>query len=172
MNQKGFANVILAAAIIMLGVAGYFFFVKQSQLQQILTGESTNSITKWETVYNNALGFSVQYPPDWEVNIKYDTTHWRIAPVGEDNGISLYFYQNPKQLPLAQWVQQERILVSKMIPITINGMTAMKGKESGLLGYDAVYFGRGTVIVSIFAPENSQYSATFEAMLPTFKFNK
>ena len=58
MNQKGFANIILVIAIvvILVGAVGYFAFVKKD--------ETAN----WKTYTNQQYDFQFKYPTSWTVN--------------------------------------------------------------------------------------------------------
>ncbi len=123
-----------------------------------------NETTKWKTYRNEEYGFEVKYPPSWTATIG------AFPLVSFTPRIFINVFQNQQQLPLAQWVQQERgALVSKMTPITINGIPALRGKESGLVGYDSIYFGKGAVIINLSSQEDSQDTEAFETMLTTFE---
>lgn len=82
-NQKGFVNIILVAVIVVLvGVAGYFVFVKKSELitqQPTPTPTQTNIYTSptptsadetadWKTYTNTQYGFSFKYPEGAKVD--------------------------------------------------------------------------------------------------------
>lgn len=70
MNQKGFSNIVLVVIIIVLvGVAGYFTFVKKlGPLAQ--QPAPKDEIIGWETYNNNSLGFSIKYPSDAKPSIE------------------------------------------------------------------------------------------------------
>jgi len=81
-NQKGFANVVLIGIIVVLiGVVGYFAFVKKSEpvAQQTTPPPTTtqtptpqqpsptpiNETASWKTYKNDTYSFEVKYPSDW-----------------------------------------------------------------------------------------------------------
>lgn len=64
MNQKGFANIILVlAAIIIVGVIGYFAVVKLPITQ--LPTTDFPGLSDWKTYRDDKFGFEIKYPPNW-----------------------------------------------------------------------------------------------------------
>ncbi len=92
MNQKGFANIILGVIVVMLvGVVGYFAFVKKSTpiAQQTPTPTPTQTqkpvspmptpdkTANWKTYTNAQYGFEFKYPTGWVAN-EYSKLGWSL----------------------------------------------------------------------------------------------
>lgn len=81
MNNKGFSNVILVIGLVILvGIAGYFIFVKKSgpvtQKQTSATSNIpaptpsptlTEETTNWKTYRNEKYGIEFRYPSQWQL---------------------------------------------------------------------------------------------------------
>ncbi len=80
MNQKGFTNVVLVLVIfLVVGVIGYFAFVKKSAptAQQTPTPVQTETVSptpipedgtvNWKTYSNSKYNFSLKYPDGWAI---------------------------------------------------------------------------------------------------------
>lgn len=96
MNQKGFANIILVVVIvILLGVVGYFAFVKKSEpiAQQPAptptqsktpispTPAQKDEIANWKTYNNTQYSFSFKYPTNIFAYNAVDNTSGQIPDV-------------------------------------------------------------------------------------------
>ena len=127
MNQKGFANIVVVD-VILVGVVGYFAFVKKSEpiaQQPTPTPATTQSKTpaptpkdetgNWKTYTNAQYGFEFKYPSTYSVKIFEESTVpgnllgvQLIGPEkGQYNGPSSYIgigvWNNSKQLSLIDW---------------------------------------------------------------------
>lgn len=94
-HQKGFANIVMVLAIVILvGVAGYFVFVNKSEpvAQQTPTPTQTqkptlptptptpNPTANWKTYTNTEYGLELKYPPTWNVQEKVTGFGFWINP--------------------------------------------------------------------------------------------
>ena len=72
-NQRGFANIVLVLVIVVLvGVAGYFVFMKKSEpvVQQTPAPiTSQNNQANLKTYKSDTYGFEVKYPSEWRTKL-------------------------------------------------------------------------------------------------------
>ncbi len=79
MNKKGISNLVwIILGIVLLCVAGYFAFVKNSEqtaesLTQTSTSNSENETANWKTYTNTEYGFEFKYPPTITLEEKNST---------------------------------------------------------------------------------------------------
>ena len=119
-HQKGFANIVLILAIVILvGIGGYFVFVKKSEpvaQQQTPTPTQTNTpvsptptpedeTANWKTYNNARYSYTIKYPSDWYVETTYSENDFtQRGPVGDNDfigGDTIWSnYQNPRQYDL------------------------------------------------------------------------
>ena len=109
MNQKGFANIALVVVIVILvGVVGYFAFVKKSEpiaQQTTPTPTQTTTPTKtpdktanWKTYGNSGLNFSINYPDGFQ--LKEDNATSKLFS-GADGHFWVFIENNTKNLDAA-----------------------------------------------------------------------
>ncbi len=97
---------IIVFAILIIGIVGYFAFVKKSDLvtqQPVPAPIKTDDLTKtpsssipkpddetadWETYTSNSLGFSIKYPDDAKPRIELDDQYNRLTGFGKLPGKS------------------------------------------------------------------------------------
>lgn len=115
-SQKGFANIILIAIVVLLvGALGYVTLVKKSEpigKEQSSITENTQSVLPtttvtanippqidvpagWKTYTNNRFGFELKYPPN--VSVTDRPTGVSVANWG------IYIFDNPQKLNFDNW---------------------------------------------------------------------
>jgi hypothetical protein len=68
MNEKGFANIVLIIAVIVLiSVAGYFGFVRKSKPVAEEFRAPSGEMANWKTYRNKVYGLEIKHPVDWTV---------------------------------------------------------------------------------------------------------
>lgn len=86
MNQKGFANIIIIAVVLLIGLslAGYFTFVRKAERpqEQLPSQQPQDETAGWKVYTHENISF--RYPWDWIVNPEYYST-----PGGEPSVIGL-----------------------------------------------------------------------------------
>jgi hypothetical protein len=104
MNQKGFTNIILVVVIVILiGVVGYFAFVKKSepvaQQSTPTPTQATNApksnptptptpadpTANWKVYSNTRYAYTIKYPTDWFVDTTYSENDFTQRGPVEDN---------------------------------------------------------------------------------------
>jgi len=86
-HQKGFANVILVAVIVvLLGAVGYFVFVKKPWPTPTSTPIPDGETTDWRIYRADKYGVSFSYPP----NFRIVTDKIQVEYIGHPNGFNWY----------------------------------------------------------------------------------
>ena len=117
MNQKGFTNIVWAVIIvILLGIVGYFTFVKKSET--ILKDETES----WKTYSNIRYSYAIKYPSNWYVNTTYSENNFtRRGRLVEDNNVfiggdtSFTNYPNPSSYDMENPAPKDFYSVNLMV---------------------------------------------------------
>ncbi len=200
-NQKGFANIVLIGALVVLiGLVSYFAWSKKSnQLSnpQPLTTTTSNS-ADWKTYTNNKYGFEIQLPSDWQAqegntdvsfnsqeNLKvFEKAEKENWPEGPANNITFLYYDDiTKQaanegITLKSKILEEYVNLSKYNffdskKISFAGQTAFRGKETGMFDTDAIWMQRDNHVYKMWLQSKVGMDAQLSAkILSTFKFTE
>lgn len=71
-HKKGFVHIILIVIIVLIGIAGVGYYAyKNGQIKIPNQKTNTQTAPDWKSYTNNFLGYTFDYPPDWEVHSIY-----------------------------------------------------------------------------------------------------
>ena len=104
MNKKGFTNIALTVLIVVIvGVAGYFAFVKKSDQASAPTQPNNqptpalqDEIASWETYRNEKYGFELKYPSELKLSEKPGSTWTNV--IFEKHSFNLTFFAGMREV--------------------------------------------------------------------------
>lgn len=156
MNQKGFTNIVLVVAIIviLIGAVGYFALMNKpkpitqqptptqtkTHVSPTPTQEPTttsNVPTTWKTWRSDVYGFSIRYPGKEDIHIKVTDRLGGIDPGGleyflgvEENGIHIFPAKYESEFNLDSWLSKHISLKAENIynkqTLSINSRSAFQ----------------------------------------------
>ena len=195
MNQKGFVNVVLIIAVIVLiGAAGYFGLVRKSEPAAERSPAPFGETTNWKAYRNEMYGLELKHPASWsvmdkgEIIMSDEKSGSRITI--HDFGTNLNFGDNPKpgqEMGLNQFMEVARgnDAFQNVKKTLLNGYTAYEIDYKGRISEDGgktyreenefaimVENNKGRVFQIRFAshPTKNVLSSTELQILSTFKF--
>src|SRR3989338_1381544 len=214
MNQKGFVNIILVLTIIAVaGVAGYFVLTrKQTPLVQQITIPTSattqtpviknptpatptppNETVSWKTYRNEKYGFSVMYPPSWNIFEMFDKQKYGREGVTLDSparqkfegvetpaDINIVVETKSDQLSLEKFIEQysdgwySRYAVEEIN--TIGWRNARYVKSSDYRPANVIFIDRGHYVLIIPFNLDETYPdmpnlTMYKSIINTIKFN-
>ncbi len=140
-----------------------------------------DATSDWKIYRNEEYGYKVKYPRDWaaeKISERSSSFYKTDAPqdlYGKPAfPITITIENNPQQLPIDQWIEQnkEDLILSEKESIIIDETPGVKFIEAGMVSYLSVYVGKKSTIYRISTPDNSEYLSTFNQILSTFKWTE
>jgi len=189
MNQKGFANIVMVLVIVILvGVAGYFVFVKKPtptvQQMSAPTPAKQAETVSWRTYENKRFNYSFKYPANlWGPRndcadsdipieecslIKLNSElaskpeNLRLSPAFDDS-IEISVVDNPKNLSLKDAVDK-----------LLSGLTTIHTINSSAIDSKQVYIATftGALSTNLSGPGGSAFAGKAKAIFITFNGNE
>jgi hypothetical protein len=154
-----------------------------------LTADPAQDMSNWKTFRNEAMGFEVQYPTDWNVRVSQSKDVDRITlEKPQKTGSPLRAVEfvvqrrlNLDNLPIQAWykerVKQIKSQPSPIIPTTLGGRPAIIREGETKMGVFMDYYAplNKTDILQInlkTATMGAELDPTYEAILSTVKFTQ
>lgn len=170
MNQKGFANIILAAVIVVLiSAVGYFVFVKKSEpIIQQPTPTSEDETTNWKTYNNATYNYQFKYPQEFE---KYLETSEKIFLQHKLNSnITFNVFVNAT-VGFDEGFDQYKPSRSVVVGGILSEISFTKSRDGQLFISSFVNKGGNSYMIYMFTFGNEQeVEKIFTDILLTFKF--
>lgn len=192
-NQRGFANVVVVVIVVaILGVAGYFIFMKKSETTventaptetQATPPAPKEDTTSWQTYQNTKYGYELKYPPDAAIETKGDNiTVTNLMDIKPTNAMGKCSDLRDVKVIVSclgsvSWAKED-----KLVPVTIGGLPAVRrettlkpaprpGSNISPVGY-IFYVNSGTTGLEIMFEDSTFLRPLMQQVLNTLKFSK
>lgn len=151
MNQKGFVNIILIIAVVVLiSVAGYFGLVRKPEPiveqipstqtltptpTQVFNNQSTNTpalsgeTANWKTYRNEKVGFEFEYPPSMQISGSENLVMVVDQQAKQGLSISIDISGNPTETSIQSLAAEEFAGEKYSAYMRIGGVEAVSGQE-------------------------------------------
>ncbi len=179
MRSKQSSILLGVGIVVLVGIVGYMTMNNNSKDNS--TQMSTAETATWNTYNNTTYGYSINYPPGWE--IIRDDKKWEteFSPIGEN-----YYIEGEPEIGVIRVVAAPDVKFDKSNypnahEITLDGRTAYK-TTSGYGGEVSISFEINDIPLSLVndvspavtgsanANKADEYNRIFDSMVSTFKF--
>ena len=149
----------------------------------------TDVTANWQTFTDNQYGFSLKYPPGWNIYASTSSSYIALSPSSTSVGVwfSVGFYPNPQKMTSAEFVSStlqsaqsegQPIYFNSELPVMVASSSAEELDGVSLFGTtdksDQVYIAHDSDVLAIelgYTPDTSSSSvATLRQILETITF--